>query len=185
MLLTELVESIVEYLNTNRALWTDDDTLTVKAELDAIPGDTEELIVFVTPQSIQPLIESTKTRGRRSSTQELLVCSLILAKQFVEVPTETTQGIANWTTEVLPLINTWQRAQEVLLRYETPTLTLTGVEPSPPEPIQQDMRIYAVMTTYSFEQSQCDTAHELPSSLTVSNAAITLQGIRDSMKSRR
>ena len=50
MLLTELVESIVEYLNTNRALWTDDDTLTVKAELDAIPGDTEELIVFVTPQ---------------------------------------------------------------------------------------------------------------------------------------
>lgn len=183
MLLTELVETLTTHLNDNKSLWTQED-ITVTSELDATPDPTNNLLVYVMPQAIQPIVEGAMQRGRQKFNKELLIVSLVLAKNFTELVADTTMGVANWTTEIVPIINTWQRTQEVLMKYQIPSLTLSGVEPSPPSPIKEDLSVYAVMTTFSYEQVVCDSAHELSLLSIASNEGITLQEIRDSIKSQ-
>jgi len=166
MLLTTLVDTLVTHLNDRVLKWTAED-ITVKAELDVMPDSVDALSVFIVPHFFQPTVDRLHTRGNRSlnkNINELLIVQLMLAKKFTELPSSTTVGIGNWATDVKPMIDTWQRATEQLILWETSEVTLQDIEPGPPEPIELDNRVYAVLTTFSWSTSPCVTAHELPSS---------------------
>ena len=166
MLLTTLVETLVTHLNDNVIKWTSE-SITVTAELDVMPDTVDSLSVFIMPQFVQPTIDRLKARGNRSSNKqvsELLIVDLILAQKFSELPTATTKGIANWSTEASTLMDTWQRVMEQIILWETKEVTLEDIEPGPPEPLEIDNRVYAVKTTFSWQTNLCVTAHELPSS---------------------
>jgi len=183
MLLGDLVDNLVVHLNDNKAKWTEED-ITVSAELDVMPDEVDTLKVYVMPMMVQPMIEGDKQRGTRHSIKELLIVALLLAQKFSEIPDTSTEGVGNWSTEVKPLVNTWHRTQNVMMMYESPQLTIEGIEPTPPEPIQLDERVYAVMTTFSYEQVVCDTQHDLSSASIASVGGTMLQRIRASIESQ-
>lgn len=195
MLHTVLAETLTAHLNDNKAKWTEDD-LTVKTELDPYAVTQTEFGVYIVPHFIEYMIDINANRGQDFPLTRTYYCSLLLHRRFSELPADSTDGVANWS-EVKTFIDTWQLAQEVLIDYSLPGMTLANADSEPPMEIEQDHRNFVVMTVLGYQETKCPSEHELSGvaslntqqeSLLTSSHSIrntVLEGIKDSIRQRR
>lgn len=155
MLLTELTEALVSFLNERSDQWSDG-TIVAKAELDPELCLLRQLGVYIIPDFTQYNIEGSGTRGRRqrSSVNETLFCSVIVSKVFEQMREAGSDGVANWD-EVKPLVETRQKVERILASYGSSSLTLTSMEPQPLVEEELDNRNFIAITTLGFEQTVC------------------------------
>lgn len=182
MLLTEIAEALTDYLNENRAKWTEDTDLTVTTELDPMACTTESFSVHIIPNYVQYNIEQDRARGRRTSNNTISLCSLIVAVRFLEIPTGI--SVTNWS-ESKKMLDTWQRAQEVLMTFSSTALSLASMETRNPEELEMDMRNFVAMTTFGYSQLSCGSEHESNSPSTGLTGDTLPRGIGASIRSLR
>ena len=122
-----------------------------KVELDPLLCCLPELGVYIGPSTVMYILQGNRARNKQQCTQRVHAVNLIVSKQFLDLPQEGTEGIANWD-EVVPLIDKREEAEQLLIDAAHNSFTLSDVQPQPLEEIQMDYRNFIAMTTFFYEE---------------------------------
>lgn len=157
MLLTNLVETLVTYLNSNTEVWAEELSIAAKAELDPSAIVLSDLGVYLVPNFVAYNLEGIKPRGQAIGTNDTLYVDLIVSRVFSELPSG--DGVANWN-EAKVLMNIRERCERRLIAWDGVGLTIVSIDPNPLVQLELDHRNFVAITTFGYEQTSCKSEHE-------------------------
>ena len=183
MLLTDLVEDITSHLENSEANWNGSSrTLIVRSELDVLRCLDSGLGVYVLPGFIDYSIDQSAKRQTIKQLVSIAFVSVVISTSFQEI--SDADGITTWE-EAKEVVDIRQRVdEELIMNFSDPAISLVSVESQPPEEITLEARNFLVQTVLGYQQTQCDTRHELLSSSTASIAGLRTGRTVDSIRSR-
>jgi hypothetical protein len=153
MLLTELAEAVTQFLNDRRADWAPE-TVTAKTELDPDKMLINALGVYITPLATNYSFDGAQGRGRLVTSLYTPRLALIVSRVFTELRTMDSDGVTNWS-EAKIMLDTREKAELVILEFQSPNLTLLSVDPEPPEELELDHRNFVAMTQFTWQGVRC------------------------------
>jgi len=156
MLLTELAESVTAFLNDRRADWAPE-SVTAKTELDPDKMLLNELGVYITPLVVNYGFDGVQSRGGAITIQRSMRLALIVSRVFTELRPMGSDGVTTWE-EAKNLVDCRERAEKVIIQYQTSSLSLLDVDPDPIEELELDHRNFIAMTSFTWQDIECELA---------------------------
>ena len=155
MLLSELAEAVTNYLNAQRSEWAPE-TVVAKTELDPDKMLINGLGVYIVPITINYSSDGVAPRGGIIPIQRALRLALVISRVFSQLPTMGSDGVTNWE-EAKIMLDTTEKAEKVIMGFQTSALTLIDVEPNPIEELELDHRNFVCLTSFAWQEVECES----------------------------